>query len=149
MLWRPSPRISSLVGSSASRRRKSKPTPWVCRAPTTFPSRKAVPRSDQRLARELARTVGRDRDQRPPVLIRLSLAEIAVDAASGRVENLGRRGHAHGLDDAVSQVRPLVEVDRGLGRRTRDVGIRGQVNDEVVAVHTRDQRLGVLDIGDQ
>ena len=47
-----------------------------------------------------------------------------------------RRGRQpHRLDHLWREVRALVEVDGGFGRRARDVGIRGQVDDDVVALH--------------
>ena len=41
---------------------------------------------------------------------------------------------------------PLVEVDARLGRRPRDVGVRGKVHDGVVTARCLDERLQVLDV---
>ena len=101
---------------------------------------------DQRLARELAGPVGRHGDQRAVVLDGLVRAEIAVHAAARRVEDPLRAGRPHRLQHALGQRRPLPEVDGRLGGGARDVGIRGQVDDDVMARHRRRQRAGVLGV---
>ena len=149
----PSPRIRSRVGSSSSRRTKSKPTPWVWRGPTTLPNRKqraaqaehvARTSDEQRLAGQLARAVGGDGHHRAVVLVRLELAEVAVDAAAGRVEDAARRRPAHRLDDVVGEQRALVEVDRRARlRRAAMSGLEARWIDRVVAGDRRGQRVEV------
>src|SRR5262249_25372116 len=101
---------------------------------------------DQRLAGEFAGAVGRDRHHRPVVLVRLDLAEVAVDAGAGGVEDRFDVRLTGRLGDVVRQHRPLTEINVRLGDGPCDVGVAGEVDDGVVAVHRGLQLGEVVDV---
>ena len=74
-------------------------------------------RGDERLPGQLAGAVGRDGNERPMVLVRLELAEVAVDAAAGRVEDaLAPDSRIASTTRLVSSVPSSKSMD-GLGHR--------------------------------
>src|SRR5262245_35350872 len=46
----------------------------------------------------------------------------------------------------ICETGPLTEINLGIGNRTSDVGIRGKMNDDVVALHGAGERRSVPDI---
>src|SRR5688572_9707885 len=73
---------------------------------------------DQRFPREFARAVGRDREQRAIVLVRLGLTDIAVYAAAGGVQNGLRPGYTHRFDDIVGEPGAFAKIDLRFGCST-------------------------------
>ena len=150
----PSPRMRSRAGSARRRTHEVEAdTVSLARADDVAEPERASPeaehrrvRRDQRLAGELARPVGGDRQQRPPVLVDRCLTQVAVHAAAGRVEDPRGARHAHRLDDVLGQDRALVEVDRRLDRRSCDVRVRREVDHRVVTAHDSRERLEVADV---
>ena len=61
------------------------------------------------------------------ILVSLALAQVAVNATTGRVNDAAGEGPARGLDDVVREERPEVEVDGRLGCGQSNVGIGGEV----------------------
>src|SRR5215210_1398646 len=113
--------------------------------PRRQPEHEAV-RREQGLAGELAGPVGRDRDQRAPILVRLGLSEVAVHAAPRGVEDARHPRLPSRLDHEVREVGAFVEIDRGLGRRPRNVGVRREMDDHVMAAHRFRKRRVVLHV---
>jgi hypothetical protein len=48
---------------------------------------------------------------------------------------LGNPGAAHGLDDLLSEERAFAKIDVGFGGGARDIGIRSQVNHDLMLRH--------------
>lgn len=73
----------------------------------------------------------------------VQLADVAVHAAAGRVEDSLRARRAHRLDDVERKRSPLPEVDARVAHGGCDVGIRREVDHDVVSVHRLPERLEV------
>jgi len=93
----------------------------------------------------LAPYVGR-RNHRTVVLVRLELAQVTVDPAARRVQDLSSPGPAHRLDHILCQQRSLIEVDHGIRRRGGDVRIRRKVNHRSAAIHCFSERIDVAHV---
>src|SRR5580704_6304399 len=92
-------------------------------------------RCDQRLAGQLAGAIGRNRNQWPEIFQRFEVLQIAIHSAAGRVEQIRRVGAAHGLHNLLRQKGAFAKIDIGFHGGARDIGIRGQMNYRIVAVH--------------
>src|SRR5581483_5753601 len=104
-----------------------------------------VPRREVLLAGELRRPVRRER----PALGALGrrAVALAVDGAAGRREDDARAVPARGLEDAHRPEHVHVRVERRLLDRHADVGLRGEVEDEL-GPRVVEHRVGVADVRD-
>ncbi len=74
------------------------------------------------------------------------IAGVTVNAAAGSVDDPFDAGLARCLHDVVGQVGAFPKVDIGLGDRLADVGIGGEVIDDVDACRRLGQFGQILDV---
>ena len=154
LLCRPSPRIAKM--------------PWIARQPAkeviahsvsltgaddvAEPKNEATKtehvavRGDQGFSGQLAGAIGGNRQQRTMVLVNLLLTKVPVDATPGRVHDPSRTRQPHSFQNMVSQNSSGIEIDRRFDRRSRDVGIRCQVDDRVNPCHCGSEAVEVGDV---
>src|SRR5208283_4641856 len=74
------------------------------------------------------------------------LAEIAIDATAGSIEDPVCAASPHCLNDIIGQHRALVKVDFRLARRAGNVRIRREMNYHLVPAHRRGQAGAIADV---
>ena len=70
---------------------------------------------------------------------------VAVDAAPRCIKNSSHAAEAHGFEHVVGKKRPLTEIDVGFRDCLRDIGVRGQMDHNVMTCHRFGQKLRVAD----
>ena len=80
------------------------------------------------------------------IFLRLALAEVPVDPATGGVEDAPRAGPAHRLHDVVGQDGSLIEIDLGLGGGASNVRVRREVDDDIMTGHGLGQQAEIAHI---
>jgi hypothetical protein len=102
---------------------------------------------NERFARELAGPIGGDGHHGSVIFGQRTIAGVAIDAAARGIEEMAHARAAHRFDDVIGEQRAAVEVDfRALGGQ-RNVGIGGQMDDPVVALHRCGERAHVAGVG--
>ncbi|OQA27534.1 MAG: hypothetical protein BWY59_01065 [Verrucomicrobia bacterium ADurb.Bin345] len=104
-------------------------------------------RADERLARELARAVCRNRDHAVVVLRDRDRGHFAVYAAARGENDARHTRHAHRLQHVVRRQRSVHEIHGRLLLRPGDIRVRREVIHHVVTRHRLPQRLPVLRVG--
>src|SRR5215470_11698870 len=102
--------------------------------------------TDQGLSCQLACAVRRNRSQWTVIFRDFLLAQVAIDAAAGGIENCPGARTPHGFNGIVGQAGALPEVDVWFYGRASDVRIGCEMNDDIVALHGRDESTEVFHI---
>src|ERR1019366_7419999 len=103
-------------------------------------------RRDERLAGELAGPVQRD-GQVPEVLLGARLGSVAVDGAARREDEALGASDARGLEGVVGRDGPLLEVEPRALEPPAGLGIRREMENDVVALHGLRQLVEVQGVG--
>src|SRR5271168_683112 len=91
-------------------------------------------RANEHFAGEFAGAISGDRDHGAVIFASFDGSQIAVDAAAGGVEDALGGSEAHGFENALGEIGALAKIDVRLGGGTGDVGIGGEMNDDVAAI---------------
>src|SRR5713226_3604737 len=102
--------------------------------------------TDERLTRELARSISRDRQQRSVILLHLQFSQVAVNSAARGVKDTPHTRASHRLDNIIRERRALVKIDLRFRRGARDIGIGSQMDHDIMACDRSGQALHVAHV---
>ena len=101
---------------------------------------------NQGFARELAGSIRGDGHHGSVIFGQRPIAGVAIDAAAGGIQETVQAGATHGFNHVVGEQGAAVKVDFGALRGQRNVGVGGEMDDPVVALHRGGERAHVAGV---